>query len=173
MVEMHNSPDKADRSIRRTLSSWFPITPKPLVPPTLDNQFDALTVVERITESLGYNILCFEYFLSPKGGLRQWLKINMSLFVLFAIPIFLFVPLATYFMGGFQSITEMFANATKAMLLGTMNLGAAIVTIILTAFLLYGVFKIVAWRVRTGGGAVKGNEDTAKLENPRDTTITG
>ena len=133
-------------SIKKTISSYFPATTIPLDPPILDQEFDKLSILERITESLKYNLLSIEYAISPKGGLRQWIKINISLFLLFGIPIMLFIPLATYFMDGFANVMGSLSNATRYLFTAALNILKTIGVLIIIASILCLIFKFLALR---------------------------
>ncbi|GAK59983.1 hypothetical protein U27_06970 [Candidatus Vecturithrix granuli] len=67
----------------------------PLIPPVVDPNIENLPMFHRITEALTYHLLSFEYWISPQGGLRQWLKINVAFLLLIGIPLLLFVPFLT------------------------------------------------------------------------------
>jgi hypothetical protein len=120
------------RSVRKTLSIYFPSS-VPLKRPVIDRDFEDLPLIERVSEAIKYNALCLEYSISPKGGLRQWLKINLSLLLLLGIPIFIFVPLATYVMSGFADIAQQFARFTQFLLEGTVSIACSIGVLAATA----------------------------------------
>jgi len=155
--EMDNKPDKgivqhltpkisSIGALKKIVSSCFQVTPVSLELPTIDQDFDKLPILERVTESLRYNILCFEYSISPKGELRQWIKINISLLLLFGIPILFFIPLFTYFIGGFENIAASLSNITQYIYFSAFNILKAVLVIIVIASVLYIVFKILALR---------------------------
>jgi hypothetical protein len=73
------------------LSACLPSRPVPLAHPTCD--IEDLPTIPRITESIIYFILLVEYNISPKGGLRQWIKMTLSLALLIGIPIACFLPI--------------------------------------------------------------------------------
>jgi hypothetical protein len=77
----------------------------PLNPPTVEPTLEHLSFLERSTEVLRYTLLSLEYSLSPKGRLRQWIKLNILLFLWLGIPLLLFTPLVTYFLGQFVTMT--------------------------------------------------------------------
>jgi len=148
-----------ERSVNLAISSYFPIAPAPLERPSIDDDFLNLPVVERVTESIKYNILCLEYSISPKGGLRQWIKLNISLLLLFGIPILIFVPLATYFMAGFSDISELFLNATHFLLESAFNILKLIGVIIVIASILYFIFKLLVLRFGQRGRKTNDEDD--------------
>ena len=61
--------------------------------PTVINNFDQLPTAQRIVETLRYNLLAFEYFVSPRGELRRWFQFNVRVFFLIGIPLLLSLPL--------------------------------------------------------------------------------
>jgi hypothetical protein len=132
------------RSLRGTLSAYFPKTPVPLTKPAIVDDFHGLSVLGRVTESIKYNISCFEYSISPKGGLRQWIKINISLLLLFGIPILIFVPLLTYLLSGFVTMSEFLANMTGSLLEAARNFLYFLCTLIAIASIIFIVFALYA-----------------------------
>ena len=109
------------RSLRNTLSKHFSTVTVPIEKPTIADDFHDLSVLQRVTESIRYNVFCLEYFLSPKGGLRQWIKINVSLLLLFGIPILFFVPLVTYLMSGLATMSELLLDMSGFLLDASLN----------------------------------------------------
>ena len=152
---------KANPSIRKVIASFFPTVPVPLAKPNIDDDFNNQPLVERITESIKYNILCFEYSISPKGGLRQWIKINISLLLLFGIPLLIFVPLATYVMSGFLDISEHIEGITQNIFASALNIlkaiGVIIAAIVAIASIISIIFKFVAFYFR--GEESNGKDD--------------
>jgi len=131
-------------AVSKTISSYFPTTP--LNKPTIADDFNELSAINRVTEAFLYNLLSIEYSISPKGGLRQWIKINLSLLLLFGIPILIFVPLATYLMGGFANISGLLENATQLLLMASQNVLKLIGVIIAIGTILYIIFKLLTRR---------------------------
>src|SRR4051812_4747022 len=70
--------------------------PEPIQPPEVDPDLPRLTGLQRATESLRYSILSVEWWLSPNGKLREWLRINGKLGSVLLIPAVLVVPLITF-----------------------------------------------------------------------------
>lgn len=134
-------------AVSKTISSYFPTTPIPLNKPTIADDFNELPTIQRVTEAFQYNILSIEYSISPKGGLRQWIKINFSLLLLFGIPILFFIPLITYLMGGFENISGQFANATQLLLVAAQNILKFIFVIIAIGTICYTILRILSRRL--------------------------
>ncbi len=70
--------------------SW---QPKPIEPPTVDPDLPHLDPLTRSAESIRYSILSFEFWISPKGQVREWLRCNTRLAAWMAIPGLLVLPL--------------------------------------------------------------------------------
>jgi len=82
---------------RRTLATaareqW---QPRPLDPPIVEAELENLDALERSTEVIRYSILSTEYWLSPKGTLREWARFNLKILAVLGIPGLLIVPVVT------------------------------------------------------------------------------
>ena len=70
--------------------------PKELTPPTVDSELTSLSAIERSAEVTRYSILSLEWWLSPMGTLREWLRLHSKLGCFLLIPALLILPV-----GGF------------------------------------------------------------------------
>ena len=59
---------------------------EPLPPPAIDPRLEELSAVVRSTECLRHFVLSIEYWISPNGRSRHWIKLNICL------AVFLFIP---------------------------------------------------------------------------------
>jgi hypothetical protein len=75
--------------------------PKQITKPRVDPDLTELNEVQRAAEVFRYSILSTEYWLSPKGALREWLRLNLRITVTLGIPALLLIPVATYLIGEF------------------------------------------------------------------------
>ena len=57
-IQASDSQKTADRPVKKAISRFFPPTPTPLEKPTIDEDFNDLSAIERATEAIKYNILC-------------------------------------------------------------------------------------------------------------------
>ncbi|MEA3208563.1 MAG: hypothetical protein QOE70_1620 [Chthoniobacter sp.] len=64
-----------------------------LAPPRIDPDLTTLDPIERAAETLRYSALRTEYWLSPKGLLREWLRRILQLGVAVLVPLLIFAPL--------------------------------------------------------------------------------
>ena len=94
--------------VRRTrglvLKTW---EPKPLPLPEVDRGLVHFTALERSAEVFRYHFTRAEYWLSPGGWLREWIRLNLRLAFLVAIPALLVAPLVT------QALTQLNAWVTQ------------------------------------------------------------
>ncbi len=67
--------------------------PKPVDPPTVDPDLPHLDALTRSAESIRYSILSFEFWISPNGQVREWLRHNASIGAWMAISGLLVLPL--------------------------------------------------------------------------------
>ena len=91
-----------DRFQLRTLfrTRW---NPQPLDPPIVDSKLESLSALLRSAESLRYGILSTEFWLSPQGQIREWLRSHTRVAVLLAIPAFLVMPIVTFILWQFAT----------------------------------------------------------------------
>jgi hypothetical protein len=73
-----------------------PWEPKPVPPPTVDPDLHQLHPLTRSAESIVYTVLSFEFWISPNGQVREWLRHNSRLAVILATPVFLVLPIITF-----------------------------------------------------------------------------
>ena len=70
--------------------------PKPIDPPQPDPEMKNLSGIQRAVEVVRYTILSIEWWLSPNGKLREWLRLNGKVSSVLLIPAILVVPLVTF-----------------------------------------------------------------------------
>jgi len=70
--------------------------PKPITPPQVDADLQNLDGLTRSAESFRYSILSIEFWMSPNGKVREWLRHNTHLAAWLFIPAVLVVPIITF-----------------------------------------------------------------------------
>ena len=70
------APETNTGPLARLGSRW---QPHPLVVPAVDPELPALPAPSRCAEVLRYSVLRAEFWLSPGGSLREWLRLNVWL----------------------------------------------------------------------------------------------
>lgn len=127
-------PENRESAVRRTLGKHW--DPNPIDPPTVDPELPKLGGIQRAAEVFRYSILSVEWWLSPNGTLRAWVKLNGKLGSFLMIPAVLVMPLvglilwqiATW-MGFLLSITGNLIVLPLAALLATAILAGAVALI--------------------------------------------
>ena len=69
--------------------------PKAIEPPVVDHDLDDLDAATRSCEVIRFSLLSLEWWLSPNGTLREWLKINGKISAVLVVPAVLVMPLVT------------------------------------------------------------------------------
>lgn len=108
------APNWVRRTRRLVLQHW---QPTPLAAPQVDPELPRLTALERSAEVFRYWIHRFEYWLSPMGWLREWLRFNLRFALLLAVPSLLVVPLISFALGQLSSWSALLAQTTSRMIL--------------------------------------------------------
>ena len=112
--------------------------------PEIDADLTEMSAVERIAEVLRYKLLQLEFSISRGGGIRAWLRLNLFLTAVLAIPALFVVPVVTWLMGSFVTLSELLLAVAQ-------NLLSTLITIITFVILLlvfaYGLK--LGWRAYT------------------------
>ena len=120
----------------RIMSAWASAwRPMPVPVPKVDPELDCLGFVPRSAEVIRYQVLRVEHALSPGGGLRCWLKLNVLLALGLAIPAILLVPPVTAVLVAFSTWAGYLAAATLSLLLALVYMiliGAILSTVVST-----------------------------------------
>jgi hypothetical protein len=124
--------------VRRT-RGWFFQTwqPKALPIPRADGEMIWSGAVERAAEVFRYMFHCLEYWISPGGWLREWIRLNLRLAFLVAIPALLVGPLVT------KALVQLNAWVTQLN-----NTTSALVLFPLSAVLVVGLICLLTYLVR-------------------------
>lgn len=77
--------------------------PKAVKPPVVDPQIEKLSPLQRSAEVVRYSVLSIEFWISPNGQVREWLRNNLLLAVILAIPAFFVLPTITFALWQFVS----------------------------------------------------------------------
>jgi len=111
-------PTRPNNCVRRIrlylLQHWNPVE---VPPPKVDPDLAELNGIERSAEVFRFTTLHTEHWLSPKGLLREWARLNAKLFLALLIPILLVVPLITFTLGQFLTWTSLIVATTSSMIL--------------------------------------------------------
>jgi hypothetical protein len=94
------SNDIKSRFKRLFTFNW---NPKPIEEPEVDPDLPHLDPLTRSAESIRYSILSLEFWMSPDGQVREWLRNNTRLVVVLAIPVLIILPIITFALWQFVS----------------------------------------------------------------------
>jgi hypothetical protein len=78
---------------QRFKAQW---NPTPISQPSIDPKIEEMEPLQRSAEVIRYSILSIEFWISPNGQVREWLRNNTHLAAWLAIPAFLILPIATF-----------------------------------------------------------------------------
>lgn len=70
--------------------------PEKIEEPKVDPELKHLDGAQRAGEVVRYSILSLEWWISPNGKLREWLRLNSKIGSILIIPAVLVVPLVTF-----------------------------------------------------------------------------
>ena len=74
----------------------MPWEPKSVEPPQVDPDLENLNPFQRSAESIRYSVLSLEFWLSPDGQVREWIRHHSKLALILGIPVFLLFPIVTF-----------------------------------------------------------------------------
>ena len=129
--------------LRNKLKTIFrpPWNPTPIDTPTVDPDLIHLDPLTRSAESIRHSVLSLEFWISPNGQVREWLRHNTRLAVLLAIPAFLVLPTITFALWQLVSwLAALVVISGKLIVLPILVLIAALVFTI-TCLLVRALFK--------------------------------
>jgi hypothetical protein len=91
---------------------------RPICKPMVNKNLSKLDALSRSAECFRYFLLSLEFWLSPNGDVREWLKHNVLLFILLIIPAILVMPVIGLILWQFTGWLSMLtAIAGKLMLI--------------------------------------------------------
>ena len=88
------APAQSPSKVRALIEKYW--RPKPIGSPAVDPELKDLNGLQRAGEVLRYSVLSIEWWISPNGTLREWLRWNGKLSSILLIPAVLIVPLVTF-----------------------------------------------------------------------------
>jgi hypothetical protein len=82
--------DRCTRLWRWVRQSWQPTK---LNPPAVDPMFSEMDAFQRSAESFRFGLLSWEFWVSPNGQVREWLRHNTRAVVVLSIPALIVIPM--------------------------------------------------------------------------------
>lgn len=136
-------------------SAYFPHS---IEKPVVDAELPNFIFLVRSAEVLKYHTLLFEYFLSPKGGLRSWCKLCLRIMVIIlAVAIFV-VPAVTLLVSGFSSISAYILQAVHNLVVAVIWLMGGVIAIT--------IFPFVLRRIRQSIRKKEEEEESSEVMEP-------
>ena len=96
------------------IQRWQPV---PLQVPMVDIDLPYLSAIERSAEVLRYTCSRLEYWLSPQGMLREWLRFNLRIACVLVVPALVVAPLVTLALGQFRAWVDLIVSTTSNLVL--------------------------------------------------------
>jgi len=110
--------------------------PKPIQPPKVDPELDKLSGIQRSAEVIRYGVLSLEWWLSPLGRLREWVRLNSKLSAILLVPAVLVLPLVLLITGQLVQWLALLISVSGKLIVLPMAALAAAGVIALTIMLL-------------------------------------
>ena len=114
-MEAHPNPSHGDNGPsksqgKRQLMPWHP---REIEPPVVQPALHRMGAVERSAEVIRYAVRTAEYWVSPQGSLREWLRLNLWFALVLAVPALLIVPISTYLLAELAAGTGQLADIAR------------------------------------------------------------
>ena len=110
--------------------------PQPIQPPQVDRELTKRPPIERSAEVIRYSVLKAEFWISRRGALREWLRINCLGALVIGIPALFIVPIITFILSQFVTWMAFLALAAWNLVrfIGSVIAAIALITAALAVF---------------------------------------
>ena len=110
------------------------LQPVAVEPPKVDPHIERLGSIERASEALRYSMLRAEHWLSPRGTLREYARLNLKLALFLGIPTIVLTPILTLLLSTAVTWSALLAEIARNLVLIPAWLGTALLIITGIAF---------------------------------------
>jgi uncharacterized membrane protein YphA (DoxX/SURF4 family) len=111
-----------------------PWQPKHIEPPQVDPELPHLDCLTRSAESIRYSLLSIEFWISPNGQVREWLRHNARVASWLAVPAFLVLPLVVLILfQAVKAVVMLTSIAGHMVVLPILALVAAVVILVVVS----------------------------------------
>lgn len=132
-------------------TGWIPFwQPKPVIRPHVDHDLPKLTALERAAEVIRYMLHRFEFWVSPKGSLREFIRFNVRLALLLAIPALTVAPLITLALEQFQLWMTLLAQTVSGFVLFPLSVVLSILLVCGMIYIIRSLLDLRGRRYRDG-----------------------
>ena len=133
-----SQPTLSERILAALHRAWRPVPP---ALPDLDPNLAELPAITRVAETLRYSILDLEQAISPNGGLRAWVQLNMLVALVLAVPAFFVIPIVTLILSGFVTWSDFLARIGINLLTAAAAIFGSVLVLVLTGRVIEGERK--------------------------------
>jgi hypothetical protein len=116
-----------------------------LAAPVVDPDFPQLSPIERAAEVIRFMLSRLEYWLSPLGNLREFMRLNLRLAVLVAVPVLMVAPLMSLGLKQFNNWISLLSESMSSFVLLPFSI---LLTILLVSGLIYIGKSVLELRYR-------------------------
>ena len=122
----------------RIRQSWHP---QPVKEPVVDPLLPEMTCIERSAESIRYSILSTEFWISPDGQVREFIRHNTRLVALLFIPALIIIPIIGFALGQIAAWTVALTIIAGHIIIIPVLILAALLTILSIIKLIKSIFQ--------------------------------
>ena len=144
-ASMAKNPASWAKRLKKTFTRHW--QPKPLSAPAVDHELPSLSGVERSAEVLRFMMHKLEYWLSPLGHLREFIKLNLRLVLAIAIPVLMVAPLITMALDQFKAWIVLLTQTMSSFVLFPLSV---VLSILLVCGMIYIGRSILEFKMRSG-----------------------
>ena len=112
----------------------------------MDHELPVLSAIERAAEVTRFTTAQFEFWLSPLGNLREFLRLNFRMAIVIAAPALLIAPFISMVLERFKQWTIMLTETVSSFVLFPLSV---ILSILLVCGCLYIGRSLMEMRVRS------------------------
>lgn len=124
--------------------------PQVLPKPEIDPELHQLDWPERCAEVLRYTLLELEHWLSHKGILREWIRLNLYLAVILSVGALMVIPPLTAVMEGVSDFSILLDSIVENIMNAALKLPPVVIGLATLFLLVYCLIRF--WRIRRGRG---------------------
>ena len=113
----------------------------------MDRDLPTLSGIERSAEVLRFMLHKLEYWLAPRGHLREFVKLNFQLAVAIAIPVLMVAPLITMALDQFKAWINLLTQTFSSFVLFPLSV---VLSVLLVCGMVYIGRSVLEMRMRSG-----------------------
>lgn len=121
--------------------------PKALDKPKVDQDLHRLSSIERVAEVLRFMLHRLEYWISPLGHLREFIKLNFRLAIAIALPVLMVAPLVTMALDQMKAWINLLTQTLSSFVLFPLSV---VLSVLLVCGMVYIGRSILEMRMRSG-----------------------